>query len=70
MIMKPFRKPFAHGPKTRPGFSLLEVMVATTVMAMMVVSLMSYVQFASEAWRRGKLTLARDVSRHHRSPEP
>ncbi len=34
------------------AFSLVEVVVSTTVLAMMFISLLSYVQLASEVWRR------------------
>ncbi|NLI76277.1 MAG: hypothetical protein GX442_07540 [Candidatus Riflebacteria bacterium] len=39
------------------GFSLVEVVVATTVMALMIVSFLSFVQFAGDAWERSQMTI-------------
>lgn len=41
----------------RLGFSLVEVVVATTVMAVMIVSFLSFVQFAGDAWERSQMTV-------------
>ncbi|HAE38632.1 MAG TPA: hypothetical protein DCG57_08335 [Candidatus Riflebacteria bacterium] len=41
----------------RRAFTLVEVIVAITIMALMMVGLLSYVQSGSELWRRGQSTL-------------
>ena len=41
----------------KPGFSLIEVVISTTVMAVMIVGLLSYVQFGSELWVKGERTI-------------
>lgn len=35
------------------GFSLVEILTATIVMTMMMVAVISYIQYGSEIWRRG-----------------
>ncbi|NLI76273.1 MAG: prepilin-type N-terminal cleavage/methylation domain-containing protein [Candidatus Riflebacteria bacterium] len=41
-------------PDRRGGFTLIEIVIATTVMALMVVSLLSFVSFGSDIWQRGE----------------
>lgn len=43
--------------RLRRAFTLVEVIVAITIMALMMVGLLSYVQSGSELWRRGQSTL-------------
>ncbi|MFZ2958656.1 MAG: prepilin-type N-terminal cleavage/methylation domain-containing protein [Candidatus Ozemobacteraceae bacterium] len=41
----------------KQGFTLIEVMVATMIMSLMILGLLSYVQFGSELWRKGEQTI-------------
>lgn len=44
--------------RLRRAFTLVEVIVAITIMSLMMMGLLSYVQSGSELWRRGQSTLS------------
>ena len=52
-----------HG--NRVGLTMVEVLIASTVFALMAISLLSYVQYGSQAWKTGHQKL--DVGSYYRS---
>lgn len=51
--------------RNRKGLTMVEVLIASTVFALMSISLLSYVQYGSQAWKTGHQKL--DVGTYYRS---
>ncbi|MBI3039198.1 prepilin-type N-terminal cleavage/methylation domain-containing protein [bacterium] len=49
--------PLASRAFSRPGFTLIEVMVSTLITATMIIALLSYVKAGSDLWKKGEQTV-------------
>jgi len=46
----------------RSGFTMVEVLVATTVMSLMIISVLSFVEYGSRIWIKGEQTVTMNIT--------